>query len=164
ESAVAWSEPTADQNSLSLRLTTIGHGTRELGRTSRMVRGLAATGNGSTLVVAAEGSLRGSRGRARGTEPGLGIASGPFDDFECVLNWSGHPGGLHVYGSVVLAAPSVPGQYVLAAVTAAGATAANVQGPARALAVSPDGTRVVYRTFGPTGSLMEQDIAPLRSE
>jgi hypothetical protein len=55
-------------------------------------------------------------------------------------------------------------QHVLAAVTAAGATAANAQGPTRALAVSPDGTRVVYRTFGPTGSLMEQNIEALRSE
>jgi hypothetical protein len=164
ESAVAWSEVALDKGSLSLRLTTIGHDTRELGRTSRIVRGLAAAGDGSTLVVASEGSLRGSRGRAHGTEPGLWISPAPFNGFECVLNWSANPGSLHVYQSMVLTAPSVPGQHVLAAVTAAGATATNVQGPTRALAVSPDATRVVYRTFGPTGSLMEQNIEALRSE
>jgi hypothetical protein len=164
ESAVAWSEAALDRGSLSLRVTTIGHDTRELGRTSRMVRGLAAAGDGSTLAISAEGLLRRGPGKPRGTEPGLWITSAPFDGFECVLNWSAGPGGCHVYRSVVLTAPSVPGQHVLAAVTAAGATAANVQGPTRALAVSPDGARVVYRTFGPTGSLMEQNIEALRSE
>ena len=164
ESAVAWSEVARDKGSLSLRVTTIGHDTRELGRTSRMVGGLAAAGDGSTLAIAAGGFLRRDPGKPRVTEPGLWIASAPFDRFECVLNWSALPHHLHVSRSIVLAAPSVPGQDVLAAVTAAGATAAKIEGPAQGLAVSPDGTRVLYRTFGPTAALMEQNIEALRSE
>jgi hypothetical protein len=164
ESAVAWSEVALDKGSLSLRVTTIGRDTREFGRTSRMVRGLAAAGDGSTLAITSQGFLRRGPGTPRGTEPGLWIASAPFDRFECVLNWSAQPRHLRVYRSVVLTLPSVPGQDVLAAVTAAGATAAKVEGPVQGLAVSPDGTRVLYRTFGPTAALMEQNIEALRSE
>ena len=164
DSAVAWSEVALDKGSLSLRVTTIGHDTRELGRTSRMVGGLAAAGDGSTLAIAAVGFLRRSPGKPRVLEPGLWIASSPFDRFECVLNWSAQPRHLRVYRSVVLTAPSVPGQDVLAAVTPAGATAARIEGPAQGLAVSPDGRRVFYRTFGPTAALVEQNIEALRSE
>ena len=165
ESTVAWSEVALDKNSLSLRVTTIGHDTRELGRTSRMVSGLRAAGDGSTLAIAAPGGfLRRDRGKPRGLEPGLWVTSAPFDGFECVLNWSAGPRHLHVSRSIVLAAPSVPAQDVLAAVTAAGATAAKIEGPAQGLAVSPDGKRVLYRTFGPAAALMEQNIEALRGE
>jgi hypothetical protein len=164
ESAVAWSEVALDRNSLSVRVTAIGRDTRELARTSRIISALAAAGDGSTLAIAAQGSLRRGQGRPRASEPGLWIASAPFDRFECVLNWSAQPRHLRVYPSVLITAPSVPGQDVLAAVTAAGATAATIEGPRQGLAVWPDGTRIACRTFGPNAALVEQDIEALRGE
>jgi hypothetical protein len=162
ESSVAWSEPALGGQSLEIRMAMIGGQPRILGRTSRMIRAVAAGADGATLVVCAEGFLRRGEGERRGTEPGLWISSAPFDTFVCALSKSSDPWNLHVTGTVVLAAPSVRGHDLLASIAGDGAVVAHVGGPIQGLAVSPDEKRVIYRSFGSTGGLIEQDIVPLR--